>query len=183
MKVYIGPYVNWWGPYQIADLLQYVGVSKDTCHKIGHWLSETWVGTLAQKIHDKRSRSVRIRIDAYDTWSMDHTLALIVLPMLSQLKATKHGSPNVDDEDVPPELRASAAPLLKNSWDLDENFHRRWEYVIDRMIWSFEQLVLEDDSIYYYDGGAYNYEKHRDYQMQIQKGLVLFGKYFRSLWD
>jgi hypothetical protein len=114
---------------------------------------------------------------------MDHTLALIVLPMLSQLKATKHGSPNVDDEDVPPELRASAAPLLKNSWDLDENFHRRWEYVIDRMIWSFEQLVLEDDSIYYYDGGAYNYEKHRDYQMQIQKGLVLFGKYFRSLWD
>ena len=42
-----------------------------------------------------------VRIDRYDTWSMDHTLADIILPMLKQLDATKHGAPHVDDEDVP----------------------------------------------------------------------------------
>ena len=39
-----------------------------------------------------------VKIDRYDTWSMDHTLADIVLPMLKQLQATKHGSPLVEDE-------------------------------------------------------------------------------------
>ena len=34
----------------------------------------------------------KICIHKYDTWSMDHTLAHIVLPMLVQLKRTKHGA-------------------------------------------------------------------------------------------
>jgi hypothetical protein len=29
MRVKIGPYRNWVGPYQLADLLQKFGVSKD----------------------------------------------------------------------------------------------------------------------------------------------------------
>ena len=30
------------------------------------------------------SRQVEIKIDNYDTWSMDHTLGLIALPLLKQ---------------------------------------------------------------------------------------------------
>lgn len=93
MKVYIGPYLSWWGPYQIADLLQHVGVSEDRCHDIGKWLSETWVNTVCQWIHDKRERKVKIRIDRYDSWSADSTLALIAAPLLKQLKETNHGIP------------------------------------------------------------------------------------------
>ena len=37
--------------------------------------------------------SVDVRIDKQDTWSMDYTLAHVILPMLIQLKETKHGSP------------------------------------------------------------------------------------------
>jgi hypothetical protein len=85
-----------------------------------------------------------IKIDHYDTWSMDHTLSPIILPMLKQLKAAKHGSPFVDDEDVPDELKSTAAPPKENEWDTDENHFRRWDWVMSEMIFAFECKV--DDS-------------------------------------
>jgi hypothetical protein len=94
MKVFIGRYQTWWGPYQIADLLQKIGVSEDTCCKIGDWLSKTWVDKACEWIHSKNNRKISIHIDKWDTWGMDNTLAMIILPMLKQLKATKHGIPS-----------------------------------------------------------------------------------------
>jgi hypothetical protein len=85
-----------------------------------------------------------VKIDRYDTWSMDHTLAHIVLPMLKQLKATKHGSPLVEDEDVPEHLRSTTAPPKENEWDIDDNHFRRWDWVMDEMIFAFECKI--DDS-------------------------------------
>jgi len=85
-----------------------------------------------------------IKIDHYDTWSMDHTLSPIILPMLKQLKAAKHGSPFVDDEDVPDELKSTAAPPKENEWDTDENHFRRWDWVMSEMIFAFE--CKTDDS-------------------------------------
>ncbi len=64
-----------------------------------------------------------VKIDKWDTWSMDHTLSIIVLPMLKQLQETKHGSPLIDDEDVPENLRSTAAPPKENEWDTDDNLH------------------------------------------------------------
>jgi len=171
MYIKIGPYTKWWGPYQIADLLQYVGVSEDRCYKIGEWLSETWLMDFCNWIESKKKRTVKVRIDKYDTWSMDHTLALIVLPMLKQLQATKHGSPHVDDSDVPEELRASNAPPVDpNSGDIDELWHKRWDWILSEMIWAFEHLV--DDNIY-----------DPEVERRISNGLILFGKYYRALWD
>ena len=57
MKVYIGPYKNWIGPYQIADLLQYIGFSEDTCHKIGERLSKTFLNTICLWIDSKKKIS------------------------------------------------------------------------------------------------------------------------------
>jgi len=85
-----------------------------------------------------------IKIDRYDTWSMDHTLSPIILPMLKQLKEAKHGSPQVDDEDVPEHLRSTAAPAKENEWDTDENWFKRWDWVMSEMIFAFECKV--DDS-------------------------------------
>lgn len=97
-----------------------------------------WIG---QRVYP---RIEYVKIDRWDTWSMDHTLAHIVLPMLKQLKATKHGSPQVDDEDVPEQLRSTAAPPRENEWDTDDNLHRRWDWVMDEMIFAFECKL--DDS-------------------------------------
>ena len=85
-----------------------------------------------------------VRIDRWDTWSMDSTLADIVLPMLKQLQATKHGAPCVADEDVPEPLRSTAAPPRENEWDTDANHFLRWDWVLDEMIFAFEMKCRDD---------------------------------------
>ncbi len=50
-------------------------------------------------------RKVEIRIDDYDTFAVDHTLSLIIAPILRQLKETRHGSPGIEEEDIPENLR------------------------------------------------------------------------------
>jgi len=158
MKIYIGPYKNWIGPYQLADLLQKVGVSEDRCAKIGKWLSETWVNTLCAKLDGLKQRRIQIRIHEYDTWNMNDTLAMIILPMLKQLQKTKHGSGFVDDADVPEELRSTSAPAKENDWDTDDNFHLRWDWILDEMIWTFEQLQPDCDWQQQYHTGEADYQ-------------------------
>ena len=101
MKVYIGPYLSWIGPYQIADKI-FFWVKKDPTEeqesrwdyrlhdRFGAWLAGTWAKTLCNWIHSKKDRKIAIRIDKYDTWGMDHTLALIILPM----HISSHSRPN-----------------------------------------------------------------------------------------
>jgi hypothetical protein len=72
---------------------------------------------------------------------MDHTLADIVLPMLRQLQATKHGSPNVDDEDVPEYLQSHMAQPKEYEWDTDSLHHLRWDWVMAEMIFAFQCKV------------------------------------------
>jgi len=140
-----------------------------------------------------------VKIDYWDTWSMDYTLSPIILPMLIQLQKTKHGSPGVDDEDVPEELRSTSAPPKENDWDTDEHWHKRWEWVMNEMIWSFTQLTKDDHEQQFYDNSEVD-ENEKSIMKQIEKikcdydglkahnerlnnGLRLFGKYYRGLWD
>lgn len=87
---------------------------------------------------------MEVRIDDHDLWSLDHSLALIIHPALIKLKAAKHGAPYVDDEDVPDNLKTSAAPATEHEWDVDENFFLRWDWVMDEMIWTFDELSKDD---------------------------------------
>lgn len=151
MKVKIGRYKRWIGPYQIADLFRYIGLSEDRCHKIGDKLSNTWLMGFCSWIDQRRKRVEKVHIDSYDVWNMDSTLALIIHPMLVKLKESKQGSPNVDDEDVPIYLRSTSAPPKENEWDTDDNFHKRWDHIVDEMIWAFEQKTYDWES-QYYDG-------------------------------
>jgi hypothetical protein len=75
-------------------------VDRDWCERWADRLEPISHGIMwvLDRIHPKIDY---VKIDKWDTWSMDHTLAQIVLPMLKQLQATKHGSPLVEDEDVP----------------------------------------------------------------------------------
>lgn len=192
MKVKIGPYLNWWGSYQIIDALffwheKYPDDKTESRwdyrlhNSIATWLSKTRFQTLCEWIYNKRKRKIQIHIDNYDIWGMDHTLALIILPMLKLLKVRKHGSPLVDDCDVPVELQSISAPPKENEWDTDEYYHKRWIWVLEEMIWAFEQIIDEDAEYAYFD--PVNKEKYQEYQSRIQNGLILFGKYYRGLWD
>lgn len=136
---------------------------------------------------DEGVRKEQVHIHDYDTWSMDHTLALIALPMLKQLKETKHGVPRIDYEDMPEHLQYierqydnRAVGDLFNKWDdFDHEFDRMvevWDWIMDEMIWAMDQLVHESDvdpEVWY----------SKPFNDRIQHALKLFGKYYRSLWD
>ena len=100
---------------------------------------------------DEGERNINIQIDPWDTWSMDHTLAMVIIPMLKQLKETKHGAPNVDLSDVPTELWPTEAEQKDYSRNgkTDPKFFERWDWVMDEMIWAFEQIIEDDDSEFY----------------------------------
>lgn len=85
-----------------------------------------------------------IKIDKYDTWSMDSRLSPIILPMLRQLRETQYGAPFTEDSDVPEWLRSTAAKSKENEWDTDEFHFARWDWIMDEMIWAFEQLNKDD---------------------------------------
>jgi len=201
MFVKIGNYPGWFGPYQLVDMIQkVVPLSEDQHDRLSEWFDKdtNWIGNLLKWIHKKNKRKVVIRIDKFDSWNADTTLALIILPILKQLKETKHGSPFVDDEDVPSLLRKDAAPPTENEWDTDDNFHLRWEYVLNEMIWAFEQIVDDNDEEQFYGkwidspdkndilGGRFE-SVDRDglkfHHERIRNGTRLFGKYYQGLWD
>ncbi|MGZ4849819.1 MAG: hypothetical protein ACXV2C_00370 [Candidatus Bathyarchaeia archaeon] len=180
MKVYIGPYRNWFGPHQCAKLFRYFGAGNDFVEMIGDWLER--YSDIFEWFDSFRNRKIKVVIHPYDTWSMDHTLAHIILPMLKQLQETKHGSCMVDDEDVPEEFKSTSASPKENEWDTDDNVHKRWDYVIGEMIFAFDKKLDEDwEAPYFKDG--YDVEGHLAICNRMDNGFLLFGKYYQGLWD
>ena len=155
---------------------------------------------------DDDERDIKIELDPYDTWNLDHTLSLIIHPLLVQLKETKQGSPYVDDDDVPEHLRSTAAAPKENEWDTDSCHHDRWDWVMGEMIWAFEQHKGDDEELFQHnvdnlkmtmDGGKvtfgiedpskpeYYYDKdgHKKHEERKLRGRMLFAKYYDGLWD
>jgi hypothetical protein len=173
MKVNIGPYVRWVGPYQIADMI-FFWVEKYTLKaeelenrwdyklhdKFGDWLVSTFVNDFCNWYHGKfKKRKEYVRIDGYDVYSMDHTLALVIVPMLKELRKLKNGSPDVDNEDVPKHLQLSKRERKifdESGWNkrlkvtekevdfINKKYHDRWDWVLMEMIHAFECELEED---------------------------------------
>lgn len=224
MKIYISKYRSHWiSPYTIIEYL-FFWTAWSKCGRNKGVIADTdyvdhpgWVERLVSVIEpisrgiqwalDKiHPRIVYVKIDRWDTWSMDHTLADIVLPMLRQLKDTKHGAPDTDDEDVPEYLRRHMAQPKENEWDTDSLHFMRWDWILDEMIWAFEQKVVDDAEDQFFDHSAYDgsrlgnqewledisnnvskvkYDKvgHHAWQERKANGFRLFGKYYEALWD
>lgn len=117
-----------------------------------------------------------LRIDPWDTWSLDHTLAKIIAPCLRQLRDTTHGAPLVFNVDVPEELHG---PESHDAAYNDKHWFDRWDYVLNEMIFAFE-AVLDENSL---DLWAENEEAYEAWQARKENGLRLFGKYYEGLWD
>jgi len=131
---------------------------------------------------DKREQKIKVRIDRWDTWSMDYTLAPIILPMLVQLKATKHGAPFVDLKDVPKELHGKKlTKKQKENGEVDDKHFERWDWVLDEMIYAFDCKANKDDVYMRFD--INDREGMKAEQERISNGFRLFGKYYESLWD
>lgn len=113
---------------------------------------------------------------------MDSTISMIILPMLKQLRETKHGIPT---EFAPQQhFDQMCFPFIEEDnqrqWDekIGEN---KWNAVLDAMIWSFQEVV---DGRYHSPIIPIHMGKEYDaYMSRIQTGFDYFGKYFGNLWD
>jgi hypothetical protein len=214
MKIYKSNYRDHWiSPYTVLERVLW-WKPWDKIEYDEPWV-QRWVDRIEpiskalQKVLDWIHPQINyVKIDPYDTWNMDSTLAPIILPMLVQLQQTKHGSPYVDDVDVPYHLKSVNAKIQKSETDIDSNHHARWDYVLGEMIWAFEQLQPDCDWERLYETGETDYvwEKvpgsdtsemkmgpnhtfetnfvgREIHEQRIQRGTTLFGKYYRALWD
>mgnify|MGYP003634814336 CR=1 FL=1 len=142
-----------------------VNIGTYPTHRFYHNWLYSWFGYSPQQ-------TIKVKIDKWDTWSMDHTLAHIILPMLVQLKATNHGYPGSLTE-------------------------AKWHEIQDKMIWAFEQKCRDNwqDDFYgdYIEdpkngsmAGSFEWIDHdgmKAHQTRMTNGFKLFGKYYENLWD
>lgn len=189
MKVFIGDYKNWSTSYDLYCWLSERGISEDLADKISDFVDKyTPIFKITKFIYDIRSKwgvqNTYIKIDSWDTWSGDHTLGRIILPFLKEFKVSMNGYPN------------------------EFNNEEEWDTILDKMIWSFEQVVNDewewkfyeefdnlndDESLWVRDEngnllykkirGKWDIEGHDAYDAKIQEGLELFGKHFRNFWN
>ena len=199
MKIYIGPYKNWFGPYQLSRKFEWI-IGPERADRFGDWLCNTWVRKLLEWVDSKKKRRVDIKIDQYDAWAADETLASIIHPLLIEIKKQKQGSPLVDDCDVPEDLSSKNSVPGENEWDIDSNHHKRWEWVLDEMIWSFSNHQQDWEEQYSTGNLDYNVDKNGEIQQgpnhtyqldlvglekhreRMSNGRRLFAKYYESLW-
>ena len=112
----------------------------------------------------RKNRAERVIIEPHDTYNMDQTLAMIIHPMLVQLKTTKHGYPSELSEE-------------------------RWDQILDEMIWAFGQKVKHIDPFDACHDKCANYGDPvckaclDETQERMSNGFKLFGEYYENLWD
>jgi len=152
----------------------------DNCtpyEKLHHWLMENYSKTKIEVV----------KLDPWDTWNLDSTLAQIIHPCLIQLLATNHGVFAVDNEDCPTEMR-SEVEENEISWRYSQE---RMRYVMEEMIWAFGKIkdgtvgddyaedFLSKDPV----KTAAAWEAMKAEEARVDNATRLFGKYFRALWD
>lgn len=216
MKVNIGPFLNYYGPFQIAEtILFWLDKDKDIVYQFGKWLAyknkseePSLLTKICEKIHENRKRRIKIKIHKYDSWNADETFSLIIVPVLKQLKQTKHGIPSSILHEVGQEKNVGMnSPSSVEAENLVfEEAERRWDEIMDKMIWAFEQNITDWEEQYWKerpemdfekmakneDGhmevvwkthGVHDTEGHKKHYAKMEEGFLLFGKHFKDLWD
>jgi hypothetical protein len=219
MRIYINRYRDHWiSPYTILEKFFFwreIDYDEPIIEKWSNRLNP-FCEFLRKVLNTINPKINYVKIDSWDTWSMDNTLAQIVLPMLKQLRDTKNGSPMVDLEDVPEHLRTTNTfeydeQMVFDFYKEDELFgdqypdiHARWDWVLNEMIWAFEQKVNDDAEGQFFDHSEYEKDFGKEWLIDISKGnskikidwdgliawqkrkengFRLFGVYFEGLWD
>ena len=203
MIAFIGPYTH---HFSVASFCENkLRFSEPVADKVGDLLQPV-VNIFWNSWWTKLSNFTYIKPSYHDTWDASVTIAKISLPLLRMLKEGKRGAPTVENEDVPQYLHRSLED--QESYDTDENWFKRWEYVMGEVIFALESIVdpeWEDQfhsgimDIYFEkcenppgcsemkrgpkDTHVFDKAGHDEYQARISNGLRLFGVYFQGFWD
>jgi hypothetical protein len=98
--------------------------------------------------------SYQVTVENVDTWSLNNTLAAIILPLLKKFKAESNAVPSdfVHGDDY-------------------DTGRAEWHSILDSMIEAFTFIEADD------------HEPDFEERPEVTKGLALFAKYFNHLWD
>lgn len=131
-------------------------------------------------------QDIQVTIHDYDVWSMDSTLAHIILPMLKLLKEKQHGHPSELTEaewnDILDEMIWAFEQKLDDGWEhqytiqqgeIDWDHHTKGEIVegmeVHPIVWKKEHIV--------------DWDARNLHQARMTNGFKLFGQWYESLWD
>ena len=204
MKVYLSNYRNHWiSPYTILEKVVFwkkLDRYSDRTKKVVDILNPICEGL--KKVLDTVHPEVNyVKVDSFDTWNLDTTLAPIILAGLIEFKKHKGGLPMefgyIGGEDYEDQKHFD---FYKTNQELSDKASQQWDITLDKMIFAFEHIVDRDDWEQKFCSGEFDrsiaigqegwkgtytcdYEGINRVNAQIQEGLELFGKYYRHLWD
>lgn len=67
---------------------------------------------------------------------------------------------------------STSARPKENDWDIDEFHFKRWDWILDEMIFAFDQKNKDKWE-----------DKNEELHRRVSNGFRLFGKYYENLWD
>lgn len=109
-----------------------------------------------QTFHWIRNLYLRFKYGAgcCDIFSLDYYLAKRIIKPLKRFRECNNSSHPMDFKSL-----------------------EEWQKCLDEMIWAFE-FILKDEPATYYKNGKIDFRPYR----REERGLKLFGKWFRNLW-
>lgn len=118
---------------------------------------------------------VSVTIDSWDTYSLNHTLALIIAPSLKKFKEIQNKKGGISLTFF---RKSDKTDRHGNYTDGScKKAQERFNKVLDEMIWVFNQIANNNKDEPEFFG------KNRDqYHKRIQNGLDLFAKNYGDLW-
>ena len=126
-------------------------------------------------------RKVKVKINGFDTWNLDHTLAMVIHPALVKFRENLNSYPSdfaetsdFPEGEYPPGIRGGGV--------------RAWEIILDHMIWAFNEIIQDDYMSKFHKESTGPDDKDwiaksMEHERKIQAGLDYFGNYYRSLWN
>ena len=109
---------------------------------------------------------VEVSVKSYDVHSADHTLALVIYPVLIKFKEVKESYPT----DIESKLREFLGGYeFPEGLDDDEVL---WDWVLDEIIWAFSNIKDE-----------VTWLLRSKEQERLDNGLLMFGIFYKSLWS
>ena len=190
----VGDIVEHWG-FDFSPLKWY-----EKTYRLPKWWSRDfryWAKRQYQKI--------RHGFALEESWDFYSHCATWSLPRLKHLRNNLNGHPAflLQEADELNSTRQEHFDFIKDV-TLNKDAHKKWEEILDKIIWSMENHDKEPDPIYppnyshkqiitdlsdsgtsyeSLDKRAIDFSPIYKHGERVQEGFELFGKFFRHLWD
>lgn len=185
MKIKIRKYIEIWNIYTFVDkICIFFNVEDDKVIEIFNKIEEIkwlerfndFINNLNEKINSKKDT---IKIDEWDVWNLDITLAKIIYPALLEYKRQIDVYHESTDEFIEAlDKMIFSFKVLNEDWE--QQFYSEIENNENKPLYETDDngYIVKINKFFNYDEKGYN-----AYKDKINEGLKLFGEKYMSLWN